>query len=82
MVGTLCTDIAIKMTVDLGDIPMITATSSLTLTASTASIVLAETTKGTLENVECSNAGTCGKPSPFRIGICVLVNCTIDLRLA
>ena len=60
------TYIALTFTVDLGDIPMATVSSSLTLTASSATLVVAETTKGTMENAECSNSGLCD----FETGQC------------
>jgi len=52
--------IAITFTTELGDLPMMTTDESLLSGgASTASV--AETTKGTMENVECSNHGLCSR---------------------
>lgn len=52
---------------DLGDVPLMTANAgSLTLTASTAAVVVEERIPGTYENVECGNKGKCS----YARGVC------------
>lgn len=50
---------SVTFTANLGDVPAMTTTTSLTGGSATA--VVAEPTKGTMENVECSNHGLCDR---------------------
>lgn len=54
-------DIVITFLTELGDLPLLTATSSLT--GGAATVVPDETTAGTRENVECSAHGLCDRSS-------------------